>query len=57
VRRPATGVPEEWPSRGGNTAVQNPAYRLTGADEVPPSDKGGGTARFGAADSSIRTDC
>src|ERR1041385_1935566 len=26
-RRRVTGVPEEWPSRGGDTALQNPAYR------------------------------
>ena len=30
VRRPATDVPEEWPSRGGNAAIQNPAYRPAG---------------------------
>ncbi len=26
-RRRVTGVTEEWPSRGGNAALQNPAYR------------------------------
>ena len=31
-RRPATGVPEEWPSRRGDQfpAIQNPAYRPAG---------------------------
>lgn len=26
------GVPEEWPSRRGDPAIQNPAYRPTGID-------------------------
>ena len=29
-RRQATGVPEEWPSRGSDPALQNPAYRPAG---------------------------
>ena len=27
LRRLVTGVPEEWLPRGGNPAIQNPAYR------------------------------
>ena len=48
ARRPATGVPEEWPSRGGKPPYRT---RLTGQlalNGAPPSDKGGGAARFTA---------
>src|SRR5687768_11107318 len=32
LRRRATGVPDEWPSRGSDPALQNPAYRPTDAN-------------------------
>lgn len=35
-RRPATGVLEEWSSRGGNFAAQNPAYRRADAHAMDP---------------------
>ena len=44
ARRRATGVPEEWPSRGGPAALQNPAYRPAdtsngGSAEKPPGPR------------------
>ena len=47
-KRPATGAPEEWPSRGRKPAIQNPAYRPTGTLRRRRPETVGGVARSGA---------